>query len=116
MRKGTRLGTERPAHYRLWQHTKHDLGCPLDPTAVIEHIAHGSHGLATVDEQGILRLNLPEKLTDILSLGRVVQSSGYSAIPRQPHAQLPRSTVARGRTVPWYDVRPRSDHQTPTAP
>ncbi|MEV5567873.1 hypothetical protein AB0L54_34220, partial [Streptomyces sp. NPDC052196] len=65
VRKGTRLGTERPAHYRLWQHTKHDVGCPLDPTATIEHIAHGSHGLATVDEQGILRLNLPEKLTDI---------------------------------------------------
>ncbi|MFE9559246.1 hypothetical protein ACFYOD_38180 [Streptomyces sp. NPDC006703] len=103
MRKGARLGTETPAHYRLWQHTKHDVGCPLDPTAIIEHIAHGSHGLATVDEQGILRLNLPEKLTDIPPLdsdgdavpGDVVTNTTTTVNPLLPPAVNSAVQIAR---------------------
>ncbi|GHB80220.1 hypothetical protein GCM10010331_79690 [Streptomyces xanthochromogenes] len=103
VRKGTRQGTETPAHYRLWQRMKHDLGCPLDPTATIEHIAHGSHGLATVDEQGILRLNLPEKLTDIppLHLGGdavpddVVTSTTTTVNPLLPPAVNSAVQIAR---------------------
>ncbi|MFD3422595.1 hypothetical protein [Streptomyces decoyicus] len=53
-----------PAQFRLAPNTEHEADCPLNATTVAEHIAHGSRGLADVDERGILRLNLPEKLTD----------------------------------------------------
>ncbi|MFJ8677315.1 hypothetical protein [Streptomyces sp. NPDC093589] len=59
-----RLGARMLAQFRLAPSTEHEAECPLNPTTVAEHIAHGSQGLADVDERGILRLNLPEKLTD----------------------------------------------------
>lgn len=58
-------GADVQAQFRLAPKTEHDGDCPLNPTLVTQHIAHGSHGLAHVDEQGILRLNLPENLTDV---------------------------------------------------
>jgi len=59
----SRLGTAVPSHFRLAPKTEHEGTCPLNPTSVINGIAHGSHGLAQVDDGGILRLTLPEDLT-----------------------------------------------------
>ncbi|MGW6095054.1 hypothetical protein ACWFRK_11910 [Streptomyces sp. NPDC055157] len=55
--------TYRP-QFRLAPSTDHEAGCPLNPITVITGIAHGAHGLAQVDDDGILRLTLPKDLTD----------------------------------------------------
>ncbi|MFE2693736.1 hypothetical protein [Streptomyces mirabilis] len=65
VRKHKNKGADVQAQFRLAPKSEHDVECPLNPTLVSKHIAHGSHGLAEVDEQGILRLNLPENLTDL---------------------------------------------------
>lgn len=67
VRAHTNKGADVQAQFRLAAKKEHDGDCPLNPTLVSRHIAHGSHGLAEVDEQGILRLNLPQHLTDVPS-------------------------------------------------
>ncbi|MEV8062334.1 hypothetical protein AB0P37_39445 [Streptomyces antimycoticus] len=65
VRAHTNKGAPVQAQYRLKGKTEHDADCPLNPTLVSHHIAHGSHGLAEVDEKGILRLNLPENISHV---------------------------------------------------
>lgn len=62
VRKYRRLGAPVKAQYRLAPQAEHTPTCPLNPAAISDHIAHGSHGLAEVGNHGILRLNLPEGL------------------------------------------------------
>ncbi|OEV09237.1 hypothetical protein [Streptomyces nanshensis] len=85
-----RQGAVVKAQFRLAPSTEHDAHCPLNPTLVSERIARGSHGLAEVTARGLLRLNLPERLTD---------TPPY-ADDQQPHAQdQVRHTVTTTR--PW---------------
>lgn len=52
-----RSGHRVSAHLRLYE--GHDAGCELNPARVIEGIARGSRGLATVGSDGTLRLTVP---------------------------------------------------------
>ncbi|MFJ2008024.1 hypothetical protein [Streptomyces chartreusis] len=52
-----------PSLFRLAKGTSHEAGCLLNPTEVIESIAHGSHGLAHVTDDGLLRLELPADIS-----------------------------------------------------
>ncbi|MFF2412469.1 hypothetical protein [Streptomyces sp. NPDC058092] len=51
-----------PNLFRLLKGTLHQPGCALNPTEFIQGIARGSHGLAHVTDQGLLRLELPEHI------------------------------------------------------
>lgn len=57
-------GTTVRPKFRLAPGAEHDADCPLNPTSMTAHIARGSHGLAEVDAQGVLRLALPADLAD----------------------------------------------------
>lgn len=52
-----------PSLFRLAKGTSHESGCLLNPTEVIQSIAHGSHGLAHVTDDGLLRLELPADIS-----------------------------------------------------
>ena len=65
VRAHTNKGAPVQAQFRLAPKTEHTSDCPLNPTLVSSHIAHGSHGLADVDDKGILRLNLPADITHV---------------------------------------------------
>ncbi|MFF7764162.1 hypothetical protein [Streptomyces griseorubiginosus] len=52
-----------PGLFRLAKGTSHEAGCLLNPTEVIQSIAHGSHGLAHVTADGLLRLELPADIS-----------------------------------------------------
>ncbi|MBL1086725.1 hypothetical protein JK359_33000 [Streptomyces actinomycinicus] len=52
-----------PSLFRLAKGTSHEAGCLLNPTEVIQSIAHGSHGLAHVTDDGLLRLELPADIS-----------------------------------------------------
>lgn len=52
-----------PSLFRLAKSTSHQAGCLLNPTEVIESIARGSHGLAHVTDDGLLRLELPADIS-----------------------------------------------------
>ncbi|MFB8441187.1 hypothetical protein ACFC7A_19290 [Streptomyces niveus] len=54
-----------PALFRLRRNLLHQPRCALNPTEIINDIARGSHGLAHVTEQGLLRLELPADLISI---------------------------------------------------
>lgn len=54
-----------PALFRLRRNLLHEPRCALNPTEVINDIARGSHGLAHITEQGLLRLELPADLTSV---------------------------------------------------
>ncbi|MFD5428266.1 hypothetical protein [Streptomyces sp. NPDC127084] len=54
-----------PNLFRLNKGTLHQPECALNPTEFVQGIARGSHGLAHVTDQGILRLELPEQIDAI---------------------------------------------------
>ncbi len=54
-----------PALFRLARGSSHEAGCLLNPTEVIHSIAHGSHGLAHVTDDGLLRLEVPSDISSL---------------------------------------------------
>lgn len=59
----TREGEPVNAYFRLFSGGEHDADCDLHPTRVLQEIARGSHGLASVGDDGILRLTIPDQDT-----------------------------------------------------
>ncbi|MFI1839769.1 hypothetical protein [Streptomyces olivaceoviridis] len=80
VRAHTNKGAPVQAQYRLAPKTEHDSDCPLNPTVVTNHIAHGSHGLAEADDRGILRLNLPENISAVPTTGPDDDVTGQDAV------------------------------------
>jgi hypothetical protein len=67
-------------YFRLIAHGEHDAECDLYPTRVLEEIARGSHGLASVAADGTLRLTLPDE--DALVLDPPAEDVGQDGAGR----------------------------------
>ncbi|MFI6658187.1 hypothetical protein ACIBL8_21990 [Streptomyces sp. NPDC050523] len=80
-----------PSLFRLAKGANHESGCLLNPTEVIESIARGSHGLAHVTDEGLLRLELPADI---------------SALPPWPITQIDDAGTGVVRTRETTTVRP----------
>ncbi|MGW0651160.1 hypothetical protein ACWD4T_20520 [Streptomyces umbrinus] len=80
-----------PSLFRLAKGISHESGCLLNPTEVIESIAHGSHGLAHVTDEGLLRLELPADI---------------SALPPWPTVPIDATDTGVVRTRDTTTVRP----------
>ncbi|MFR9676426.1 hypothetical protein [Streptomyces sp. TR02-1] len=61
-------------YFRLSAGSEHDAECDLYPTRVLEEIARGSYGLASVAADGTLRLTLPDE--EVLVPARPVDDAG----------------------------------------